>query len=47
MALIGGTLAISKDLISGDNTLPEDHAENFKNKEPQTGKQKGSGEKQE
>ncbi len=38
MALIGGTLAISKDLISGDALLSEEDPQNLQNKPSNSGK---------
>lgn len=50
MALIGGTLAISKDLITGDdhpeNPSPGEDTDDLKNKETKTGQQETSGEDQ-
>ncbi|MCY4305538.1 MAG: hypothetical protein OXC62_12310 [Aestuariivita sp.] len=46
MALIGGTLAISKDLISSDK-LGGDNPDNFENKKSESGNEKRAGEKQE
>lgn len=47
MALIGGTLAISKDLITGDDQSSDKNTDDFKNPPPKPGKNDTSGEKQE
>ena len=48
MALIGGTLAISKDLITGDdnpsNPSPDEDTDNLKNKETKPSQKDTSGE---